>query len=807
MRTAGESRDDSSMPRHPSPRWFAPRQSDLTLLVMAAWFGIAAGLVEGLGLMLFKRLNAQRWGPMVHVSLPILWISPLVDVILYLLVVLFIMAASRLWPRLPVFRTALFVLIALTAYDWLVVPNRLYHAASVMLALGTAAALTRLLQKRQDRAARFWRRSLPVLAAVLVAVFASIQGGSRLKERRALAQLPSATADSPNVVVIIVDTLRADHLSAYGYPRSTTPNIDRLAAEGVLFENAVAASSWTYPSHVSLLTGRYPFEDDADALPPMPLWGPATNFKNCPTLGEVFEHMGYRTAGFSANRIYFNRDLGFERGFTHFEDYFQSATDMFYRTLFGRELRRRVMSRTYNSWPKRFLRFLRLGFLEDVDAEGAARKRARAVNQELLDWIDKGPSSHPFLAVLNYFDVHDPYGAPDGYPKPAWKQDQPVDEYDNGLKYVDDSIGILMQQFRQRGLDHKTLLVITSDHGESFGEHGLIHHGQSLYWNLIHVPLIFWYPEHIPAGVRVRTVVSNSSLAATLAGEAGGGARNPLPGQSLAALWDSPTTAPVWPDAFSEIAHDQLHALTDDKDERVVPTGLDGPMKSVVSGEWHLIVHKRLGRQLYHWASDPEEANNLIQSPEGDTIAGEMVLRLHNMLAGSFRRGHLNPATYTLTGHNALRTRRIAIAHRLNDYYHILARAGSRIRVVVRAAQVEEAASFDPVLSIENAAGKVYKTCRNPGDDQTPSPGIADPTPDAFDDICVNDDINPGVDNDALLELLVPAGGTSPTDLYLRVSDWTGHIVSPGTSYGIDVSEAASEAVPSKALASQKVPD
>ena len=127
------------------------------------------------------------------------------------------------------------------------------------------------------------------------------------------------------MLVIVVDTLRADHVSSYGYPRPTTPNLDRLAQQGVRFENAISPCSWSLPSHVSLLTGLYQFEHGVGSVQPEPWlgWG-NKGMGGFPTLGEALEHRGYRTGAFSANRTYFSRDLGFGRGFLHFEDYFHS---------------------------------------------------------------------------------------------------------------------------------------------------------------------------------------------------------------------------------------------------------------------------------------------------------------------------------------------------------------------------------------------------------------------------------------------------------------------------------------------------
>ena len=153
------------------------------------------------------------------------------------------------------------------------------------------------------------------------------------------------------MLVIVIDTLRADHVSSYGYSRPTTPNLDRLAGEGVVFENAIAPSSWSLPSHVSLVTGRYLHDHKVGNVQPEPWlgWGKG-GLGGFPTIGEALEQKGYRTAAFSANRTYFSHDLGFGRAFMHFEDYFNSVADCFVRTLYGREFARIYLIRSEKSW-------------------------------------------------------------------------------------------------------------------------------------------------------------------------------------------------------------------------------------------------------------------------------------------------------------------------------------------------------------------------------------------------------------------------------------------------------------------------
>src|SRR5262249_54978081 len=152
----------------------------------------------------------------------------------------------------------------------------------------------------------FCRKTLPIALSLAFAVFLAIHGGERWRERRDLSRLPAAAPGASNVLVIVVDTLRADHLSCYGYSRSTTPHRDRIASQGVLFENALSTSSWSLPSHASLLTGMYPFEHGISQVRPMPIFTfAAPTLGDYPTLGEAMQRQGYRTGAFSANRVYF----------------------------------------------------------------------------------------------------------------------------------------------------------------------------------------------------------------------------------------------------------------------------------------------------------------------------------------------------------------------------------------------------------------------------------------------------------------------------------------------------------------------
>ncbi len=754
------------------------------LLLFAIWLGIIAGLVESAGLLVFQRINWERWGPSLHVSAEIFWISPVVDVILFAAVAVVLWMSGRLIPRVGALRAAVAILTALTLYDWLTVTGRLSHLACLLLATGIAVAFSRWVARHEIAVLQFVLRSLPVAAGIVVLAIVGIRGGRWLNERRAVANLPAAASGAPNVLVIVLDTLRADHLSSFGYGRPTSPNIDRIATQGVLFEHAISASSWTFPSHASLLTGRYQYEHGMDNIGKMPLLrSQAFSPNGLPTLGGALMQRGYRTGAFSANRTFFTRDLGFGRGFVHFEDYFHSPSDMFVRTLYGREFARLYLNRTDKSKVKRALRFLGIDSLLDKDSEGSGkyggaqgvRKRGDVVNQEVLSWIDGG-GKRPFLAFLNYFDVHYPYGGPPAYPKQAWDHGGNIEQYDSGIKYADDAIGRLMRALDRRGLSENTLVVITADHGESLGQHGLAYHGQALYWELIHVPIVIRYPEHVPAGVRVAVPVTNSALPATIMQLLGPDGNKIFPGPPLNALWTAPSAGANWPDALSEVSKNNITSEENKAVGKLVATSADGPMKSVVTTRWHLIVHKEFGDQLYDWIHDPAESNNLIRTPQGQQVARELSTRLEGLLARSPDADRTSTVIALHDGRfdhqqNKVRSE---TARAIDDYYRMEAIAGSRVAIEVNAEKSVPANRFDPVIAIVDQKGEPYQNCRNPGDDHTQAPGIADSTPDSYDDICVNDDISPGVNTDSKLEILVPAGHKSQVELDIRVSDWNG---------------------------------
>lgn len=573
-------------------------------LLAAAWFGLMTGLVEGVALWGLQRLGWLT-GQLTFLgfSIEIVWIAAVFDLLLFCAVGLVLSLVARFVPGSTLTQVSVFLFAGMAFFDWLAIPliGRVHTWAIPIVAAGLAFQFTRWFSKHQGAVVQFWRKSVVWLGALALLVLVGIQGGVWMKEQIGVASLPTAAPDAPNILVIVVDTLRADHVSSYGYTRPTTPNLDRLAEQGVLFERAFATSSWTQPSHASMLTGRYTYEHGADLYEPLD--------DRYPTIAQALQERGYRTGAFSANFRVFCRRLGFGRGFHRFEDYYRSIGNMLVGTFYGR------MVEVYGLHSG-------LGY----DAE-IGRRWADEINDAALDWIDRD-QERPFFVFMNYFDVHDPYVPPQPYrsmfsplenpgglinsywgvdhiyvPQTPEQLQGEVDAYDGAIVYVDEQIDRLVGELEARGLADNTLLVIISDHGESFGEHGLLQHTNSLYREVIHVPWIIRWPGHVPEGKRIIEPVSIAALPATLLDLIGKEEQTLFPGPSLSQLWDATATRSDWPYPIAELAQ---HPWEPDRNPSA-----HGAMKSVVNAEWHYIHHEVFGDELYDWDADPQETINL----------------------------------------------------------------------------------------------------------------------------------------------------------------------------------------------------
>lgn len=375
------------------------------------------------------------------------------------------------------------------------------------------------------------------------------------------------------MVLVTIDTLRADHVSCYGYARNTTPFIDRIAARGLVYRNAYATSSWTAPSMASIFTGLYPrqhgvrhgfVQKGERAIAEQEfLWS------GFPLLAEAMREAGYETFGLSSNG-HMAPNTGFARGFDHFEA---------------------------------------MWFVD-----------APAVNAAAEKWKDRIAAAGKYFLWVHYFDPHAPFVAREPYIREyaadaaAWEPwtglgvdelerrkleirrtegalQALVDLYDSEIRYCD---RFVEQLFELLGIDERALVIVTSDHGEEFLEHNNIGHGHTLFEETIRVPLIVQWPGGTRTGT-VDRLVGNKDVFATILDMLEVRPAAPAPGRSL----------------FAE---------TEGEDAARVFTELDRgrQLRAVREGDWKLIAAEKKPRSwLYDLSSDPgERADVAAAAPE-----------------------------------------------------------------------------------------------------------------------------------------------------------------------------------------------
>ncbi len=431
--------------------------------------------------------------------------------------------------------------------------------------------------------------ALAAAALLAVAIVALIRAG---------AFRPPPPRGAANVLLVSIDTLRRDHVSAYGYERRTTPALDRLASEGVLFERAVTLAPWTLPSHMTALTGLAPsthgVEDYRDSLG-----------DDVRTLAQTFRDSGYRT-GAIVTASFLAPAYGFDRGFDHYDH------------------------------PK--------------DEEGSAD--AKEVVNRALDWLEDIDRDERFFLFVHFWDVHWPYLPPAGYEErfggepgerkwakagylqkysdtteryPEEGRRQTLALYDGAIRYADEEIDRLLATVDQREPYGDNVVMVFSDHGEEFGEHGSFGHGHSFYSEVIDVPMIVRCPGRLPAGRRIQELVATGDIPATLLELAGLGSQGQFLQEavSLVELWGSSQAS----DSFA------ARRLIMESTRR-------GPKRFGMAHRFYKYISRfsfhPYGRKkrwvtiregLYDLRKDPAEKKNLLKGktkPEIETIVREM---------------------------------------------------------------------------------------------------------------------------------------------------------------------------------------
>jgi arylsulfatase A-like enzyme len=471
-------------------------------------------------------------------------------------------------------------------------------------------------------------RRLWYVATGLLGVWGSLaalsSGWQAVAETRAVAGLPRAPSAARNVILIVWDTVAAYNSSTYGYSRETTPNLTRWARNGVKYKRAVAPAPWTYPSHCCFLTGEWPYQSNTQ-------WRFTLDARE-PTLAEYLASKGYQTAGFAANTNCCTYEGGLARGFCHFEDYPLWPRALLTRTVPGNWILAEALTLGARLAPS-------LGASYEKQWVTLQSRGAREINDSFLDWLSRRRSDRPFFAYLNYFDAHDPFVPPAGFDRqfgipPRTSEDyqflfdyvglvkatqrvrdlkMAADCYDDCISFLDDQLGRLLGELRAQGVLDNTTVIITSDHGEAFGDHGVFGHSYTVNLDEIGVPLVILSPG-APAGKEVNTSVSLRDLPATVVDLVGLGSDSPFPGRSLAAHWGLAGASGLAGDlttlAFSEQADST--AL-----EAHPPRGLGfgGFQYSLMAYGRHY-TRDGLGRErLFDLTEDPFEMDNLIGKP------------------------------------------------------------------------------------------------------------------------------------------------------------------------------------------------
>ncbi len=406
---------------------------------------------------------------------------------------------------------------------------------------------------------------------------------------------PQITPNRPNIVILIIDTVRAQNLSCYGYSKPTSPNADQLAARGVLFENCIAQGAWSAPSHASIFTGLYPSQHQVD-------W---TNFTldshRLLTIPQVLKAAGYQTASFCSNP-WINKPSGFLQGF-----------DAFYQTNID------------NSLYQRFLSFLKRKFGRGREGDSPG------IIYHMGHWFrNKHNPDKPCFIFINIMDAHFPYDPPEPYRSRfisdqagkiggellnivnhapeilrtgIYRNNPPLVDlleslYNGNVAHADANLGQAVSILDTYLPPENTMLIVTSDHGENVGDHGLLEHAGFLYDTTQRVPLIMRYPKGDYRGQRVRHLVQLIDLFPTVM-EAAGIAQENFPWRQGVSLSHLNNEQEFHPFVISECRGKSIRTL----DFKYIQGGLKG-------------------EELYNLVSDPGETQNLIQTADPEKLNG-----------------------------------------------------------------------------------------------------------------------------------------------------------------------------------------
>jgi len=569
-------------------------------------FGICAAMVAGL-IHYGQLVIADHWlGSFRWFSREFPWMAP----ISYGLVLvpgsalcagIALFAGRRDW-----FPVAVACIVTIAAFAVLLPFPQLGRPAALVLAVGVGVAFARLVRHDTSRRARLTIR-FAIASIIAVPVLALLQHRARERaEARALVGLPTPGVGSPNVILVVLDAARAKSMGFVGGRMGTTPQLNAWAASGTVFEKAFSTAPWTLPSHASMLSGLYPSEMDADWTVPIDT--------DHPVLPELLRDAGYATAAFVANLHYTAWDSGLERGFMHFDDYQRDWA----QTIRSSSLMQTALADTLLRVPR--VATLRNLLTPDLSIVPQHRYRSR-LGAEVIDAFLQWQGTHPgrpYFALLNLMDPHLVTTALDEDRRRYPHDERGDEDYLAAMRYLDAEVARLLSTLQQQGTLDETIVILTSDHGELLGEHGISGHAQSVYKDVLHVPLWLRWPSGVPAGLRVTRAVTLRDLAATVL-DLTGVSRGALPGASLAQAWrDTATTlSPV----VAEVRQ-QPNPLGD------YPTAT-GALSALFDEQMYYIQNHGTGQeQLFAYATDTGEVADLAKDAAAERLLAPWRARL-----------------------------------------------------------------------------------------------------------------------------------------------------------------------------------
>jgi len=380
-------------------------------------------------------------------------------------------------------------------------------------------------------------------------------------------------SDAPHVVLITLDTTRADRLGAYGWAAARTPALDRLAADGVVFEEAYTSAPMTLPAHATMLTGLEP------AGHGLRVNGQGSLGENVPVVTERLARMGYRTGAFVAAFV-LDRQFGLARGFDIYDDDLSAAEP------------------------------------QVVREQLSVSRRGDRVMDAALRWFDivAQPAGPPVFLWVHLYDAHWPH---DVHPELADGPFAGVASYDGDIAFADLQVGRLLADLAARGMAERTVVIVAGDHGEGLQDHGEIEHGYTLTRESLHVPLIIRWPGRIAAGRRVSAVVSLADITPTVLDLVGG---EPLPvatGHTLAAALRGEPTGSRPSYAETDLPYTSYRW---------------SPLRSVTTERWKYV--RTAKPELYDRASDPDEHHNVASARPLRVAKLERLLSAHEARVG-----------------------------------------------------------------------------------------------------------------------------------------------------------------------------